>query len=107
MAESRVFLCGKSRFKRAVQPAAGTGFRAGKEKDMNSISQIFAVAAYKARIAKGLSQEKAAELAGISTGWYQCIEKGEVNASLAICVRIAIVLGVDLNKLMLQAAARG
>ncbi len=66
---------------------------------MNNLTWSFACAAYRARVAKGFSQEKVAELTGISTGWYQRIEKGMVNASLAICLRIAMVLGIDLNQL--------
>lgn len=63
-----------------------------------NVSWSFASAIFFARMAKGLSQEKVAELAGISTGWYQRIEKGTVNASLAICARIAAVLDIDLNR---------
>ena len=72
---------------------------------MTSVSRDFAKAIYRARIAKGLSQEKAAELAGLSTGWYQRIEKGKANASLAICIRIAAVLNVDMNRLKPEAPA--
>ena len=63
-----------------------------------NISWDFASAIYHARMKRGLSQEKVAELAGISTGWYQQVEKGGVNASLDICARIAAVLDIDLNQ---------
>ncbi len=72
---------------------------------MDNICWDFASLIYRTRMAAGLSQEKVAELAGISTGWYQRIEKGKGNASLSICIRIAAVLEIDLNELMLKASA--
>lgn len=68
-----------------------------------NISWEFASAIFHARMAKGLSQEKVAEKAGVSTGWYQRIEKGDVNASLDICARIAAVLEIGLNQFIPRA----
>ena len=60
----------------------------------------FARAVSEAREAKHWSQEKVAELADISTRWYQQIEKGDVSAGFEICVRVARVLGLDLNQFL-------
>lgn len=60
----------------------------------------FARAVCEAREAKHWSQEKVAELANISTRWYQQIEKGDVSAGFEICVRVARALELDLNQLL-------
>ena len=60
----------------------------------------FARAVSEARESKHWSQEKVAELADISTRWYQQIEKGDVSAGFEICVRVARVLGLDLNQFL-------
>lgn len=74
---------------------------------MNQLSLDFARAVYRARVLKGLSQEKTAELAGISTGWLQHIEKGEANPSLSICARLAAALDLDLNQFVPRGGAPG
>ena len=62
------------------------------------ISAYFGSVAWQARRDKGWTQEEVAERVGISTRWYQQIECGVVNATFAVCVRIARVLGLDLNQ---------
>ena len=84
--------------KRPEYDCRRAGCTGRKGKSMDRIAYNFASAVYKARIARGLSQEKAAERAGISTGWYQRIEKGSANTSWYICVRLAAALGFDLNQ---------
>ena len=63
------------------------------------ISQNFGKALYHARIAKGLTQKQAAERIGISTRWYQQLEKGGVKGSLRICMCAARELGVSFSVL--------
>ena len=64
------------------------------------ISSAFGRAAYYARKALGLTQAQVAERAGISIRWYQRLEKGDVDVSLSICIRVARVLGIDMNKIV-------
>lgn len=47
------------------------------------------------RLAAGLRQEDAAELAGIGWRYWQEIEAGRVNVTLSTIVRIADALGVS------------
>ena len=74
-------------------------FSRGKGGIQMYISAYFGSEAWRARRDKGWTQEEVAERAGISTRWYQQIECGVVNATFAVCVRIARVLGLDLNQL--------
>ena len=67
---------------------------------MTYISVYFGLEAWKARTARGWTQEEVAEQVGISTRWYQQIECGLANATFAVCVRIAHVLGMDLNQIV-------
>ena len=62
------------------------------------ISSDFGRAVYHARKALGLTQAEVAERVGVSTRWYQRLEKGDVDAGFSICVRVARELGIDLNQ---------
>ena len=51
------------------------------------------------REAAGLSQEDAAERAGIGSRHWQVIESGKGNATIATCVAVARALGVGVDEL--------
>lgn len=65
---------------------------------MANIAGQFGMEVRKVRKARGWTQEEVAERVGISTRWYQQIERGAVNAAFVVCVRIAQVLEMDLNR---------
>ena len=52
-----------------------------------------------ARISAGLTQERAADAAGIDTKRYQRLERGEVNATINTIARVASALGTTYWKL--------
>lgn len=52
------------------------------------------------RLKKKLSQEKLAELAGISIKYLNSIENQKVNPSITVIVNICLALDISLNKLM-------
>ncbi len=51
------------------------------------------------RLRKRLSQEKLAELAGMSQKYLRLIENGKGNPTIVILVNICEALDIDLNKL--------
>jgi transcriptional regulator with XRE-family HTH domain len=54
----------------------------------------------KERLAKGLSQEKLAELAGMHRTYIGMIERAEKNITLVNIEKIAKALGISLGELM-------
>lgn len=52
------------------------------------------------RYRKKLSQDKLAELAGISTKYLNSIENKKANPSIVVIVQICNVLEIELNKLI-------
>ena len=52
------------------------------------------------RLKKKFSQEKLAELAGISIKYLNSIENQKVNPSITVIVNICLALDISLNKLM-------
>ena len=63
------------------------------------ITGAFAQLLYKYRKGHRYSQEKMAELCGVSTRHYQDLELGTVNPKLETAVRIAKVLDLSLDTL--------
>ena len=55
------------------------------------------------RVAAGLSQEKLAELCGVTPSYIGHIERGSRNLSLNTAISISNVLGVSLDYLLLDA----
>ena len=60
----------------------------------------FGQAVRKLRVAKGLSQERLAELADIHRTYIGDVERGARNVSLVNMTRIAAALGVPLSRLI-------
>ena len=59
----------------------------------------FGVRVREARLARGLSQENLAEIAGLHRTYIGTVERGERNPALVNLVRIADALSVDLSAL--------
>ncbi len=53
-----------------------------------------------ARMKKGITQEKFAELMGVHPTYVGKIETGKVNMSIAKVLELANVLEIDINKLL-------
>ena len=60
-----------------------------------SIKHRFASAIYHARTEKALTQAKVAEAVGVSTRWYQRIEKGERLPATVLALKIIAFLEID------------
>jgi transcriptional regulator with XRE-family HTH domain len=77
------------------------------------LSQAFGVAVRKARLRKGVSQERLAERAGLHPTYVGMIERGVRNATLDVAAKIADALDTPLPKLIsisirsTRATARG
>ena len=52
------------------------------------------------RLAKGLSQEGLADLAGLHRTYVGCLERSEKSASLDSIERLSLALGVDVTDLL-------
>lgn len=63
----------------------------------------FAAALRVARRAKGYSQERLAAASGIHRTYMSAIERGKVNVSLEVAVRLASALGIRLSELLAAA----
>lgn len=61
------------------------------------VTQVFAENIKKIRLAKGLSQEALADLAGLHRTYVGAVERGERNITLINANRIAEALGVRLS----------
>lgn len=66
---------------------------------VSMITGAFAQLLYRYRKIHHYSQEKMAELCGVSTRHYQDLELGTVNPKLETAVRIAKVLDISLDSL--------
>ena len=66
---------------------------------MSDIAKILGKRFRNHRIAKGLSQEKLAELSGCHPTYIGQIERGEKNATIESIEKIAIALNIPLSKL--------
>jgi transcriptional regulator with XRE-family HTH domain len=61
------------------------------------VTQVFAENIRRLRLAKGLSQEALADLAGLHRTYVGAVERGERNITLINANRIAEALGVRLS----------
>ena len=52
------------------------------------------------RLKNRLTQDKLAELSGLSTKYINSIESGKVNPSIVVVVNICRALNMDLNKIL-------
>ncbi len=66
---------------------------------MSDIAKILGQRIRNYRLAKGLSQEKLAELSGCHPTYIGQIERGEKNATIESIEKIALALNVSLSKL--------
>ncbi|HEX3857179.1 MAG TPA: helix-turn-helix transcriptional regulator [Verrucomicrobiae bacterium] len=69
-------------------------------KSKSSARKIFAENLRKARLAKGLSQEIFAELAGLHRTYVGSVERAERNVSIDNMERLAAAAGVSLTSLL-------
>lgn len=74
-----------------------SGVARGKDNDPK---QAFGRTVRRLREAKGLSQEKLAELAGIHRTYIGDVERGKRNIALINMTRLAEALGVSLGRLI-------
>lgn len=68
--------------------------------DKKEIIKIFSGNVRAERARRQFSQEKLAEMAGITTEYLARIEKEKYSPSLVVIVNLAIALGVSIDKLM-------
>lgn len=67
---------------------------------MATVTQKFGAKIRKLRKARGLTQEKLAEKAGIDYSYMNLIENGKRNPSLKLIAKLARVLSISLGELM-------
>jgi transcriptional regulator with XRE-family HTH domain len=65
--------------------------------DLMDVTQVFAENIKRTRLAKGISQEALADLAGLHRTYVGAVERGERNITLINANRIAEALGVRLS----------
>jgi transcriptional regulator with XRE-family HTH domain len=65
--------------------------------DRMDVTQVFAENVKRLRIAKGISQEALADLAGLHRTYVGAVERGERNITLINANRIAEALGAKLS----------
>lgn len=65
--------------------------------DRMDVTQVFAENIRRLRLAKGVSQESLADLAGLHRTYVGAVERGERNITLINANRIAEALGVKLS----------
>ena len=73
---------------------------------MNDIARVLGQRIRNYRTAKGLSQEKLAELSGCHPTYIGQIERGEKNATIESIEKIAIALNVSLSTLFEKLGAK-
>jgi transcriptional regulator with XRE-family HTH domain len=64
--------------------------------------KTFAANLRRVRVAKGLSQERLAELAGLHRTYVGSVERGECNVSIDNMDKLAVALGVTVKSLLEQ-----
>ncbi len=52
----------------------------------------------------GIGQQEFASIAGINRSWLAAIERGEINVTIESLERIAAVIGVPVNVLLIEGA---
>lgn len=80
-------------------------FQAGRVEN-RQLSKAFALVLRKHRLAKGLSQERLAELAGIHPTYVGLVERFKRNPSLNAAKSLADALGMPLARLVSEAEAK-
>ncbi len=65
--------------------------------DLMDVTQVFAENIKRLRLAKGISQEALADLAGLHRTYVGAVERGERNITLINANRIAEALGAKLS----------
>lgn len=71
--------------------------------ETRQLSKAFALVLRKHRLAKGLSQERLAELAGIHPTYVGLVERCRRNPSLNVAQSLADALGLSLSRLIAEA----
>jgi len=69
---------------------------------MPTVAKLFGVTLKRIRIARGLTQERLAELTGISTNFVSELERGLKAPGLVVIVRLSKALEVSVHELLAQ-----
>ena len=72
----------------------------GKRKDSQELRTVFAANLRNLRQARGISQERLAELAGLHRTYVSSVERGARNISIDNIARLAKALDVSPDKLL-------
>lgn len=72
----------------------------GKRKDSQELRKVFAANLRNLRQARGISQERLAELAGLHRTYVSSVERGARNISIDNIARLAKALDVSPEKLL-------
>lgn len=72
----------------------------GKRKDSQELRVLFATNLRTLRQARGVSQERLAEMAGLHRTYISSVERGARNISIDNIARLAKALGVSPDKLL-------
>jgi transcriptional regulator with XRE-family HTH domain len=67
---------------------------------MQSVAELFGTSLREIRKQRGLSQERLAELTGLSTNYVGEMERGLKAPGLSVIVRLARALDVSINELL-------
>jgi len=67
---------------------------------MQSVAELFGISLRETRKRRGLSQERLAELTGLSTNYVGEMERGLKAPGLPVIVRLARALDVGVNELL-------
>ena len=69
---------------------------------MVAVSLRVAAVVHEKRKAKGLTQEKLDELAGVSSGYIGQVERAELTPSMPVVAALIDILGIDANTLFFE-----
>lgn len=72
----------------------------GKRKDSQELRVLFATNLRTLRQARGVSQERLAEMAGLHRTYISSVERGARNISIDNIARLAKALGISPDKLL-------